>query len=333
MAEDKNKTKQKNQEKIQEKSQTSEKPFFKITYNRGENFLENFKSILCIYLLSLPFTGIFLLTFVLLYCNIYLKTFFIAIVISQFFFEGRIDTWYNFIKYLQVQKYFKSFTIISEDEVHKENTILPFSPHGIVANACSSAVCSGWEPLDNFKVLASRLVIYIPLSGFFARLLGIQGVDSKNFLGNMKNRRNILFIPGGYECATYTNDNYDQVFIKERKGFIKYALMFGYRVHPVYSFGENRLYYMIKNYYLRKIGLFLNKFKLPGVFFFGRYLIFPRIDIDVCACIGKAIQFPKIENPSQDDIDSYHKLYVQKLKELFDRYKNQYGASEELVIN
>jgi len=281
----------------------------------------------------LPFCGIFVLLFVMLYMPVIIKTIFIIMVITQFFFNGRIDPYYNFIKYLKVQNYFKSYTIICEEEISKENTILPFAPHGIVANATSSAVCSGWDSLDNFKILASRLVIYIPLSGFFARLLGIQGVDSKNFLQNMEKKKNILFIPGGYECATYTNDEFDQVFIKERKGFVKYALMFGYKVHPCYNFGENKLYYMIKNYYLRKIGLFLNKFKLPGVFFFGKYFIFPRTDIDICSVIGKGIQFPKIQKPSKNDIEEYHDLYVRKLKELYDRYKSRYGGSEKLVIN
>ena len=255
----------------------------------------------------------------MLYLNIYIKTIFIIMVVSQYFSRGRVESYHNFMLYLRGQNYFKSYTIISEEEISTENTMLPFSPHGILANSASSAVCSGWASLDNFKILVSRVVIYIPLSGFFARLIGVQGVDSPNFTQNMKNKKNILFIPGGYECATYTNDEIDQVFIKDRKGFVKYALMFGYKVHPVYNFGENKLYYMLKNYYLRKIGLFLNKFKLPGVFFIGKYLIFPRTDIDICTAIGKGIQFPKIDNPSKKDIEEYHDLYVKKLVELFDK--------------
>jgi hypothetical protein len=309
------------------------KPFYFIRYKRSENFSENIKSTLCIFLLSLPFIGILIFSFVLLYMPFFIKIIFIILVISQYFFEGRIEFFYNFIKYLKVQNYFKSFTIICEDEISKNNTMLPFSPHGIIANTISSAVCSGWVSLDNFKILATRLVIYIPLSGFFARLLGIQGVNSKNFIRNLEKNKNIIFIPGGYECATFTNDEYDQIFIKERKGFIKYALMYGYKVHPCYNFGENKLYYMIKNYYLRKFGLFLNKFKIPGVFFYGKYLIFPRTDVDLCCVIGKVIQFPKIENPTKKEIEEYHNLYISKLKELYDKYKNIYGGSENLLIN
>jgi len=34
----------------------------------------------------------------------------------------------------------------------------------------------------------------------------------------------------------------ERVYIKKRKGFIKYALEFGYQIHPVYIFNENKLY-------------------------------------------------------------------------------------------
>ena len=58
----------------------------------------------------------------------------------------------------------------------------------------------------------------------------------------MKEEKNIYFVPGGFECATITKYGEDRVFIKNRKGFIKYALEFGYTVHPMYCFGENKIY-------------------------------------------------------------------------------------------
>lgn len=43
---------------------------------------------------------------------------------------------------------------------------------------------------------------------------------------------------------------------------------------------------------------------------------------------------PKIEKPSQEEVDKYHALYVEALRKLFDKHKTQYGFSEnqELVI-
>ena len=212
----------------------TEEPFYYTKFNRSENLLENIKSMLGIFMLHLPFFGIGIFLIVMYYQNIYIKIITMIMVISQYFFIGRVSFYFEFIKKLNPQNYYKSFTLISEEEISKENTMLPFTPHGIFANATSTAVTSGWNPLERFGCLATRVALYIPLSGFFGRLIGYEGVDRENFLENMKNKRNILFIPGGFECATLTNDEFDQVFIRERKGFIKYALMHGYKIHPVY---------------------------------------------------------------------------------------------------
>lgn len=40
-------------------------------------------------------------------------------------------------------------------------------------------------------------------------------------------------VPGGYEEATLTTPKELRVYIKERKGFIKYALKYGYTIRPV----------------------------------------------------------------------------------------------------
>ena len=40
----------------------------------------------------------------------------------------------------------------------------------------------------------------------------------------MKKRKNITILPGGFEEATLTSHKEYRVFIKNRKGFVKYAL-------------------------------------------------------------------------------------------------------------
>jgi len=55
----------------------------------------------------------------------------------------------------------------------------------------------------------------------------------------MNNGRNIAIIPGGFEEATLTSTTSTSVYIKNRKGFIKYAIKHGYSVFPLYTFGEN----------------------------------------------------------------------------------------------
>jgi hypothetical protein len=58
----------------------------------------------------------------------------------------------------------------------------------------------------------------------------------------MQNKVNVAMAPGGFEEATLTTVRENRIFIKQRKGFIKYVLHYGYRVYPTFIFGENEIY-------------------------------------------------------------------------------------------
>ncbi len=49
--------------------------------------------------------------------------------------------------------------------------------------------------------------------------------------------KKVGLVPGGYEEATLTTPNQMRFYLKHRKGFIKYALRYGYTVRPVVCIG------------------------------------------------------------------------------------------------
>jgi hypothetical protein len=87
-------------------------------------------------------------------------------------------------------------------------------------------------------------------------------------LGAMKAGENLSTLPGCCQEATLYRRNEHRVFIKQRKGFIKYALMYGYTVHPSNIFGEEKTYLAAS--WLQEKLMFLNKWKLPAVAFMGK---------------------------------------------------------------
>lgn len=103
----------------------------------------------------------------------------------------------------------------------------------------------------------------------------------------MKKKVNLGILPGGFEEATLTTPKESRVFILERKGFIKYSLRYGYKVYPMYIFGENKMYYTVERF--EKFRLLLNKLKLIGVFFWSRLGIFPEYRLGVHSVVGKGI--------------------------------------------
>jgi len=160
--------------------------------------------------------------------------------------------------------------------------------------------------------------------------MGLNGVDNDTFKELMKKEKNICFLPGGFEEATICSYNRDRIFIKSRKGFIKYALQFGYNVYPCYTFNENKIYYTFN--YLETFRLLLNKIKIPGCVFYGKFFVLPNSDVKLRTVIGKPLEFPTIANPTQEDIDKYHGLYIESIKNLFNKYRSDFNITEEMEI-
>ena len=265
---------------------------------------------------------------IILYGGIISYSILLILLIYQFSLNNRNDYIFSFLVKCRIYNYFKSYKLIVEEELSDSKTLLCSHPHGIISLGMINFLLNDEFKINNLKICGTRFVRNLPLSGILARWLGLEGVDNKNFKNFMKEQRNILFVPGGFECATITDDKQDKTFIMKRKGFIKYALVYGYKIRPCYTFNENKLFYIINGF--ETIGLILNKIKFPGCFFYGRYGILPRNDVDLCTVIGKAIKFPTILKPSKEEIDKYHSIYLNELKSLYKRYVSKYGGSSEL---
>lgn len=49
--------------------------------------------------------------------------------------------------------------------------------------------------------------------------------------------------------------------------------------------------------------------------------------------MGKPIDVEKIDDPTEDDVNRYHDMYVKRLKDLFDEYKVKMGDEyKDLVL-
>jgi len=50
--------------------------------------------------------------------------------------------------------------------------------------------------------------------------------------------------------------------------------------------------------------------------------------VDYTQIVGVPIIFPKIENPSKEDIQKYQKIYIRELSLLYEEYKGEYGMGD-----
>jgi len=70
----------------------------------------------------------------------------------------------------------------------------------------------------------------VPITSDVFNWLRLGSAGKSNFMKLLKKSKNIALLPGGFEEATMFSRSKHRIFIKNRKGFIKLALKFGYKV-------------------------------------------------------------------------------------------------------
>jgi len=258
------------------------------------------------------------------------KLIIISLLFYQYLFAKKSHAIRSFLLFFRTTDYFDEYKIIYEEELLKQKSLFVVHPHGICG--VSFALLQGYCEMlyENSIGLVSSVLINLPISGILAKWMGASSVKQKNFEKLMSEDKNICFLPGGFEEATITNTNEDRVYLSERKGFIKSALRYGYNLYPIYTFGENKLYLTCN--WFEKIRLLINRLKCPSAIFFGLFFFIPFYNVRLITVVGPKLTLPQIAEPTNDDVNMYHKLYVENLKALFNRNKKLYGGSEELII-
>uniref|UniRef100_A0A6B2LGP4 diacylglycerol O-acyltransferase n=1 Tax=Arcella intermedia TaxID=1963864 RepID=A0A6B2LGP4_9EUKA len=208
----------------------------------------------------------------------------------------------------------------------KGPTLLCVHPHGIF--------CLGWgimfarEETKDVHFCFSSALYQSPFFRVLSMLIGKPSPVDKDTISNlMKKKANLALIPGGFEEASLFVKGTDVIYLKHRKGFVKYALQYGYSLTPVYVFGERDTFWNLPGFW--KFRLFLNRFGIPAVVPVGQWWcpILPRPS-NLHIVVGEALPLPHIPSPSPSDVDQYHHLYIQSLTRLYNKHFPTYHPSQ-----
>jgi len=243
-------------------------------------------------------------------------------------YQGMVDCF-------KCHSYFKrqGVVLIGPPIAPDSKTMLCFHPHG--------ALCVGWtfaignELLCGVKTkitwLVAPLLFRIPLISDYLRWMQVGPIGPAQMKKLMREGKNVALLPGGFNCAALFTTDRHRCFIKNRVGFLQYCLQFGYVVRPVYSFGEEKTYSTI-NLFESFRQQFLANNNLPPVWFYSRYGFMPNDSGEMITVVGDAIQLPKIEDPTREDVAKYHAIYMKSLVALFNDNKKEYCADPNAEI-
>ena len=228
-------------------------------------------------------------------------------------------------------KYF-SFKIVYEEQLDRKTPmILIAPPHGVFPfTNILNILCNEKIFGINFRGATATAALRAPVMRQVMAAIGCVNAGRKSLLKTLKHS-SIGICPDGV-AGIFTGRAQDEtVYIAKRKGFVRIALKMGCPLVPVYQFGNTQLWdlwyddYGILASLSRKLGF--------GVLIvWGRWgtLVLKRTPL--LSAVGKPIPVPKIENPTEQDVDKYHKLFLEGLTNLFEKYKGNYGWSHKTLV-
>eukprot|EP00997_Jenningsia_sp_PLL12_P006100 NODE_2646_length_888_cov_145.514899_g2178_i0.p1 GENE.NODE_2646_length_888_cov_145.514899_g2178_i0~~NODE_2646_length_888_cov_145.514899_g2178_i0.p1 ORF type:complete len:241 (+),score=9.23 NODE_2646_length_888_cov_145.514899_g2178_i0:26-724(+) len=203
--------------------------------------------------------------------------------------------------------------------------ITSVAPHGILTLGWSFVISSRAYFNSECKWLVAPAMMVLPFVSDIMRWTGCESCASDNMVKIMKTGCNIGLIPGGFQEATLYRRGEHNVYLKKRKGFIKYALKYGYSIQPVYVFGEELTFWTVQ-WLPTKIAFWLNSYNIPTYLFMGRFFFMPDYDMDFTCVVGKTIKLPQLDSPSKEEVDKYHAIFLKAYEDLFERNKEKYAA-------
>ena len=222
------------------------------------------------------------------------------------------------------------------------NYLFGYHPHGIFGfgTVCAfSTRAAGFdEKFPGLKphVLTLHQNFLLPFYREYLMLFGLRSVSRKSCDTILQSGpgESIVIVVGGAQESLAAHSGYMDLTLKRRKGFVKVALSTGASLVPVISFGENELFYQLKND--RQSTLYKVQQKLKSLFGFTVPILIGRgfshfyygwvpYCRPVNVVIGAPIPVQKTPNATPEQVDALHEQYVQALVKLWDEHKDTYA--------
>ncbi|GAB6022497.1 Diacylglycerol O-acyltransferase 2 [Chamberlinius hualienensis] len=267
---------------------------------------------------------------------------------------GRRSDWVrNWSLWRYVRDYFPITLIKTSELSSNRNYIFGYHPHGILG---VGAFCNFATEATNFSQKFKGIVPHVVTIGSYFLFpfqreyfvwtgMCCSSKESFEYILSKKGNGNaVVVVVGGITEALQTKENEMQLYINKRKGFVKLAICHGADLVPVISFGENNTFELndYKDRFSRlKIKLYTIMGLCPPLLFYICFFIISKARgflperTPVTTVVGKPIEVLKDSNPSTETIEHYHKLYVERLEQLYDEYKCKLGIdnnNERLIL-
>ncbi|KFH40333.1 Diacylglycerol O-acyltransferase 2A-like protein [Hapsidospora chrysogenum ATCC 11550] len=272
----------------------------------------------------------------------------------------------EYLRSLPIWKLFAGYFPATLHKTHdlppNRKYILGYHPHGIISHGAWSAFATNALGFaDKFPGITNSLLTLdsnfrLPFYRDWLLLMGVRSVSKESIANTLSKGgpnndgagRAVTIVIGGARESLEAQPGTLRLILRGRKGFVKMALRTGADLVPVLAFGENDLYDQLSPHthpMVHRLQIFLLKvFKFTVPALHGRGVLNYDVGLmpyrrPVNVVVGRPIQVDRprgSEQPTQEEIDRLHELYVREVERLWDTYKDQFSpvrTSEMKIIS
>eukprot|EP00239_Pterosperma_sp_CCMP1384_P005371 CAMPEP_0197860482 /NCGR_PEP_ID=MMETSP1438-20131217/35881_1 /TAXON_ID=1461541 /ORGANISM="Pterosperma sp., Strain CCMP1384" /LENGTH=342 /DNA_ID=CAMNT_0043477361 /DNA_START=271 /DNA_END=1299 /DNA_ORIENTATION=- len=245
----------------------------------------------------------------------------------------RLPVWDYLMSYLNA-------TMIREAELQPDKSyVFAMAPHGILA-LCRLVGCHRhWEEMfpGQWPIWGSfGAAFYIPCVREFSLFSGAMDASRKVLKRMLKQGHSIFLLPGGTKELMLTDgaSKDTKLVLLDRKGFVKLAVEHGSDIVPMYCFGEKWCLNLVLAPSVIK-DLIYRYLKVAAAAMLGRWNTFMPLNvhegrpITLAWVFGEPITVEQQDPPDPAYVDKIHAEYLKRVQGLFDRYKTQFGYSDD----
>lgn len=201
--------------------------------------------------------------------------------------------------------------------------IIAVQPHGVISFVGLCWWIKAPPDFRRIKTAAASSLLKTPILKHVMGIFGLTDASAANLKRHLKKEGvegSLVLYIGGIAELFMSCPEEERLYIGQRKGFIKMALREGADVIPAYFFGNTSVLSVLKHGPLaalsRRLGASLT-------LFWGKYYLpIPRDHMLLCAR-GKPLGLPHIPEPTKEDVDKYHALYVAEVKRLYNKNRER----------
>ncbi len=224
----------------------------------------------------------------------------------------------------------------SNDKPH----IFCLHPHGIIGLSwITSLALDGLLMRErmrlNMRLLTVSANFRIPFYRDLIMAMGFIDASKSSASYVLSKGQNISIVIGGAREAMDAHPTRFDLTLLRRRGFVRQALKHGASLVPCVSYGENELFNQLPNepgsrvrwlqqHMIKWLGFTLPFVYGRGVFQYSLGLMPHRHPLNVVW--GLPMSVPKVENPTEEDIDRVLQEYVSRLQALYERYAERFCA-------